>query len=277
MDNSDSAIVAIVADTHINSTVGLCPRRVKLDDGGTYHPSKGQRALWSAWLEFWESVFAQATKIDAQVYAVINGDLNDLNVHDGTGLITKNRSDIIRMTVDALEPVMAADHIFIIRGTEAHVGRRANLEEEVAKDLNTEPDAQAGTHSWWWLKLNAAGVLFDIAHHPQTFSRRPWTLDAAPNRHAAIIRDEYQERGEKVPDVAVRAHVHKYVPGNRRLKPQFFYCFPWLLTTAHARRLGATEFETIGGLVFTCQDSQYTFEPESWRPYALKRKIWSAP
>jgi len=42
----DTVIVAVVADTHPNSTVGLCPPEVELDDGGTYHASKAQRWLW---------------------------------------------------------------------------------------------------------------------------------------------------------------------------------------------------------------------------------------
>lgn len=37
----------IVSDTHINSTVAICPSEVELDDGGSYRPSRGQRWLWA--------------------------------------------------------------------------------------------------------------------------------------------------------------------------------------------------------------------------------------
>jgi hypothetical protein len=253
---------------------------------GTHRATKAQRVVYAAWQEFWqERVYAKARAIGAQVYVVLNGDLNDLNVHDrrGSELITTVNADIIKMSIQALEPVLEGKpaYIFIVRGTEAHTGKAASLEEEVAKDLdraNVVYDERAGTCSWYWLPMEAGGVTFDIAHHPETWATRPWTEDAAAARCAAIVRGRYFERGEKPPDIVVRNHVHKYVPSAKRLPPQMFYGPGWQLTGAHPRRYGATTFRRIGGLVFICQNGRYDQEyiPHLWRPPQLRRKPWKA-
>lgn len=271
-------LLAAVADLHTNSFTGLCPPVVTLDNAGTYRANKAQRIVWRAWCEFWDTVGAKAQELGTQVYAVLNGDLNDANVYDKTSLITRAEADIVKMSVAVLEPALeVADKIFIVRGTEAHVGKRASLEEEVAKDIGAVKDEVAGTYSWYWLPLSANGVLFDIAHHPQTVARRPWTWDAAANRSAYIIRSQYLDRGEKPPDVALRAHVHKYGLSNGRLPPHFFYLPPWQLTTNYGHRLGAgSGIEPPGGLVFVCQDGQFTWKAERWLPrkLGLRRKPW---
>ena len=271
------ALVVAIADLHINSTVGLCPPAVNLDDGGTYRASKSQRVVWSAWKQFWELVAEKAKAEKARLYVVVNGDLNDFNVHDGAGLISRVRSDVIKMSVQVLGPVLdITSRLFIVRGTEAHTGRHANLEEAVAKDIGAIKDDEAGTWSWRWLRAEFNKVLFDISHHPQTFARRPWTVGSAPARQSAIIRDEYLERGERVSDIALRAHVHYYVPGAREPKPQVFYLPPWQLTETYARRLGATACRPIGGLWFLCQNGDYTWDAEIWKPRKLGigKGIW---
>lgn len=274
-DDDETVIVAVVGDLHVNSTVGLCPPYVDLDDGGTYRPSKAQRWLWRCWLDFWNKIGALKREHGAQCYAVLNGDLADDNRHSKHQLITPNNTTVIRMTAGVLEPALdVADRAFVVRGTEAHAGPSAQLDEKVAEDIDAERNEEAKTWSWWWLPLEAAGVRFDIAHHPQTFGSRPWTLDPAAARHAVIIRDQYWERGERPPDVAVRSHVHTYSLSAKRLKPQFFYTPPWELTTAHGhRRGGGGGVEPVGGLPFVCQNGEYTFDkPISYR--ARRQPPW---
>lgn len=267
-------LVVIVADTHINSTVGLAPPSTNLDDGGTYRASKPQLAVWSAWRTFWQIIRDKKESTGAQVTAIANGDLNDFNVHDGAELISRSRADVIKMTIDVLEPMLAvADRVFIVRGTEAHVGKKANLEEAVARDIGAVPFGKS-RHSWYWLWAEFGGVTFDVAHHPQTTARRPWTKDAAAARHAAIIRNEYWERNRTPPDVALRAHAHYFADsGQKRVKPLFVYCPPWQLTTSYGHRLGsAGGVESVGGLWFLCQDGRYTWDVETWKP--PEQKLW---
>lgn len=260
-----ASIVVVTGDTHVNSMAGLCPPFVTRDDGSEHRPSKSQRAVWRKWLETWEYIDQLRTrrlKKNLPLYVVLAGDLVDKNSHDGTSLIAHMRTTITEMAVEVFAPVaQMADHLFVVRGTEAHVGPRAELEEWLADDLGAEPDPETGRASWWHLPLEVEGVRFDIAHHPATAAARPWTWPAAAARHSAIIRFEYLEQGEPVPDVALRFHRHHYQPGPPWPKPFFCYGPSWSLTGPYARRVGAGALPNrIGLLVFVVDDGHFQFD-----------------
>jgi hypothetical protein len=267
-----AAVVAIAGDLHINSTVGLCPPTVALDDGGTFHASKAQRWIWRCWLDYWERV----GKSDSPIYVVLNGDLVEGLHHRTTQLVTHNEETQLAMALQVLEPVARlADYLFIVRGTEAHTGPSAQWEEHLADDLSAVRDTVGLTASWWHLPLEVEGVTFDICHHPQTGSQRPWTLDQAAARQAAITWDEYQEMGQKPPDVVIRSHRHVFGRGYRDDTLSVF-CPSWQITTAFGRRLGTgRRVQPIGGLVFQCQDGRYTWSDQRYRP--IPRKPWTSP
>src|SRR3990170_2975099 len=163
-----TTILAVVSDTHINSSVGLSPLSVNLDDGGTYHASKGQRWLWHNWLDFWQSVGECVTKHTQgkdkpNVWTVFNGDLVE---GDGKNrshqLITHNDTTAMRIALDAIQPALeASERVFVIRGTAAHVGLSASLEEKIAIDIEAVKCKETDTYSWWTLLLDCDGVLFD--------------------------------------------------------------------------------------------------------------------
>ena len=164
------AVVVIVSDLHVNSTVGLCPQRVALDDGGTYQQSKAQRWIYRCWLDFWQHVDNLPR---SALYVVLNGDLVEGLHHGTTQLVTHNEETQLGMALQLLEPVARlADYLFIVRGTEAHTGPSAFWEEHIAEDLSAVRDEVGLTASWWHLPLTVEGVTFDICHHPQTTSRR---------------------------------------------------------------------------------------------------------
>jgi len=264
---------------YINSQRGLCPPTVNLDDGGQYVASRGQAETWQDWLQFWRIIWEMKQRLGVPLYTVFDGDLMDVNRHDRLDPITPNLAIVLDIGLAIVEPVAEmSDHTFIVRGTEAHTGEHCALEEALARGLVrrglAEPDEVNGTASWSWLPLEVGGVTFDVTHHPQTFARRPWTVDAAPGRQGAIIRDEYYERGERPPDVAVRAHVHKWAPGPPRLPPQVFYLPPWKLVDSYNHRLGAGgAVEPVGGLWFLCRGGRYRWDVERWRP--KRRPTWS--
>ena len=142
-----SVLLAAVGDTHIGSTVGLCPRRVELDDGGTYEASKSQRWLRECWEDYWQQVKARKRK-KTRVVALLNGDLADRNRHSKYQLVMINRAVIQRMMLDVLEPVLdIADAIIVVRGTEAHVGGSSEMEEWLAADIDAVGDDHFGTAS----------------------------------------------------------------------------------------------------------------------------------
>ena len=131
--------------------------------------------MWRNWLEFWEGVPKGA-------WVIINGDLADKDYKlRNYQNITRNPATIQRMILDTMQPALdKAGRVFVVRGTTAHTGKSANLEEEFGKDIGAEktPD---GASSWWSLCLECDGVVFDVMHHA-SMGRKPWT---SPNRISA--------------------------------------------------------------------------------------------
>jgi len=257
---------------HIGSTVGLCTPTVELDDGGGYTASKSQRWLWRNWQDYWGQVAALKAE-GAQVVALLNGDVGDRNKHSAYQLVTVNRATLLRMMVDALQPVLdVADHIVIVRGTEAHTGQSAELEEALAKDIGAVPDVQAGTASWWYWEATLEQVRVAAAHHPGTNSMRPWTRGGGANRAAAMTMDSYYGQRWQ-PDLAIFNHVHHNEDSydNHPLRAIFNRCFS--LQTAYDHRSGrGLQRSVIGGLIVTIEDGSYDVDKPA---YALpQRRPW---
>ena len=264
-------IVAVVSDLHINSTIGLCPLNgVSLDDGGTYRPSKEQRWLGRCWSDFWDR--AQALGGD-RLHVVINGDAVDGDHHDTPAIVTRNMETQVRMALAVLEPSAGlADRLYIMRGTEVHTGKQAQWEEFLAKDLDAVPDDAIGSHSWWWLPLEVGGVKFDIAHHPGTSSRRPWTRGAAANRLAAWILSDYAESRSIPPDVVIRSHNHIFEDSGESHPIRAIITPAWQLCTPFGHRIGGSgKLAHIGGLLFVCEGGQYTMNAVRYRG---RRRSW---
>lgn len=271
------SILAVVSDMHINSTVGLCPPKVRLDDGGHYIASSAQRAVWAAWLNFWRIVEDMKQELNAPVITVLNGDTVDRNKHSAHQLVSANKATAVTIAILALDPMMdVSDQLCIIRGTAAHVGRGGSLEEQLAREYTSDfliPDKASGTKTWWRWQPEIEGVKFDIAHHPATASRRPWTKDAAAARMSALLRIEYLEAGLPVPDIAIRSHVHCTASSSRFSKPEVFITPPWELTSHYGHRLGSTSpIEPVGGLIFVLEDGKYDAILKTWK--GRTREIW---
>jgi hypothetical protein len=234
--------------------------------------SKAQRWIWRCWQDYWQYIDNLER---SRLYVVINGDVIEGLHHNTTQLVSHNESTQLDMALRVLEPVaQLADHLFIVRGTEAHTGPSAQWEERIALDLGAARDTVGLTASWWHLPLEVEGVAFDIGHHPQTNSRRPWTMDQAAARQAAITWAEYHDMDQRPPDVVIRSHVHQYARGYRGDTFGVF-CPPWQITTAFGRRLGTgRRIEPIGGLVFQCQDGGYTWSDKRYRP--RPRTAWTS-
>jgi hypothetical protein len=209
-----------------------------------------------------EDLKKRRLKKDRTLYSAFVGDLGDLNSHGGISLISHMQATIHDMMLQVFQPAIdMSDHAFILAGTASHTGGRGELEEWLANDLNTESDPSTGKGAWFHLLLDVEGVLFDIAHHPATAASRPWTWGPAAARHAEIIRLEYLEAGERVPDVAVRFHRHHYQQGPRQRPPFFVYGPSWQLTTPYGYRRGAGAImEPVGLLIFLVDDGTWTFD-----------------
>lgn len=273
-------IVTFAADTHPNDRVGLCPPEITLDGVGSpgkWVASTLQQESWNAWTQFWGQQGVLKKELDAQLYAVLDGDGSDDNEHGKAGLITTNKADALKIAQAVLEPMRAvADKWFMVRGTQAHAGEFAWMEEELAATCGAEPDEEAGTASWWWLPLNVEGVSFHVGHVPPTFGSKPWTIDAALGRCSKEIRDEYLERGDLPPDVAVFAHHHVFRDSGMVKKPYVVFLPGWQYMTAYGilRRGWGGFVRPIGGAWFICENGDWQFDYHIWTP--KRKREWKA-
>jgi hypothetical protein len=262
------AVVALVGDLHINSTVALSPPVVNLDDGGTYRASSQQRWIWRHWLDFWTEVKERRDAHGARLVIIINGETGDNNHHPTGQLVTRNPADIQRMVAQALEPATSlmreGDRLFITRGTEAHTGLSSALDEATAHDLGAVPSVlknpgksnEVRVNSWWRLRAEFSGVRFDVSHHPPGGGgRRPWTRANFPMTLAAMA--DWENRNDKHPP-HLRIYGHVHAPGDSydAFRTRVIINPSWQLTTAYGHRLGGGILP-IGGAYVICDNGRY--------------------
>lgn len=252
-----TTILAVVSDTHTNSTVALAAPRLALDDGGEYRASKIQLWLWWRWLEYWAAVRQVRTALGAPVLALFVGDLVDDNRHCTTQLISKNPVDQLNHADLVLRPAMASvDGAAVFRGTEAHTGVSAHLEEIIAGRIATIRPKDAA--AWWHMYGEFDGVSLDVAHHPGHGSMRPWTRGGEVSRLAADVVMRYARRRALAPHLALRGHNHRAGDSFETQPTRAIITPSWQLTTAFGHRLGlGGDFEPVGGAIIICHNGTY--------------------
>ena len=247
-------ILAVVADTHIGSTVAICPPSVMLDDGGGYRPSRGQQWLWQCWGDYWQTVMAHKPQGGGHRWCVHLGDVGEGNHHGTTQIVTANPVTQSAMVAEVLEPVARwADRLFVIRGTEAHAGPSASSEESAADDLGAVRDDLLGTASWWHLLLEVGGARFDLAHHPPSFPGREQTRGNAAVTLASVVIAEYARTGDKPPQFALRGHAHLFADSGETYQTRGVLCPAWQLATGYANKRRPGQLAHIGGLLFVIE------------------------
>lgn len=205
--------IIVIADTHCNSTIGLCrPDGHRLDDGGTYLPSKFQTALWSMFENMCEEWIPRVTKKEPWDL-VINGDSIDGDHHRTPTIISRNMQDQFRVARDTLSPIVkqcksSGGKLFMVRGTEAHVGPSAQEEERLAEALGATPDSN-GNFSRWKLYRNLGGHLCMFRHHIGGGQSQAYEGTALTKTQANQFTDAGRW-GRRVAQVDVRAHRHRY-------------------------------------------------------------------
>ena len=144
--------IIVISDIHCGCQLGLCPPKVKLDSGGTYHSSKLQKKVWKMWEYFWNEWTPMVTK--GEPYIIVNnGDAIDGVHHSSVTQISHNITDQIQIAKDVLTPIINHKNCagyYHIRGTEAHVGKSGQSEEGLAKALGAIPD-EIGNYARWEL------------------------------------------------------------------------------------------------------------------------------
>jgi hypothetical protein len=266
-------IIYLAGDMHINSTVALCAPRVELDDGGTYHASRQQRALWESWQDFWGHDYP------GRKIAVLNGDIGELDTkRRSTQLVAQNKATITKLLLTTLEPAYnAVEKLIFMRGTMAHTGKAGWIEEALADDCDAAVRQSDSIASWYHFRGEIGGIKTDIAHHT-SMGRMPWTAPNAANRIAALAMYHYGvTMGEHPPDLLVRSHNHRYADSGDNY-PVWAVCLPcWQLITEYGYRIGGElSLPDIGGVIVTVRDGaivkkdKLIYKPKASKAWVLK-------
>jgi hypothetical protein len=271
-------IVAVTSDHHTGSTVGLCPPEgVRLDDDGSYTPSKAQQWIWHNWeKDFWPAVAERRAHHKAQLWNAFNGDLSEGDHHGTSQIISKNPepaayvSDRVFGVPSGLKP----DRTFVIRGTEAHVGPGGATEEAWARRMKAERNPVTKTWSWWHLRFEVYGVRFDFQHHGRT-GTRPWTRASVVGALAAEIFYEHSAAGYPHPHLAIRSHRHVHADSYDAAPTRVIQTPAWQLKTAHAHKVAPESIADIGGIIIIVYpDGKYDVEKKLYKPELPK--MWEA-
>lgn len=266
--------IIAVSDTHINSTVGLCPGKVNLDDGGTYHPSRSQRWLWECWMDLCNFV----NKLEGRKILLHCGDLVELDTKRRSNqIITPNKSTIMNITLDALEPMISqVQACLFIRGTVAHAGKSQWAEEAIARQYDHAiHNKKQDTASWYHFQGKIDWLRMDIAHHAN-MGGLPWNAPNAANRLATRILWYYQIRIRQIPPhLALRAHNHRWADSGENFEVRVVFLPAFQIITEFGYRIGSElELPDIGAVIITIRDDHYSLQKKFYEPKENKQ-IWA--
>ena len=267
--------IAVISDTHCNSTVALLhPLGIENDDGATTLPSKAQRWLWECWNDYWTHVEQRWQDCERR-YVVINGDAVEGNHHSTPQLHSLSETTQQRIAVKVFERFLELDPdaVFLVRGTESHVGHAAKFEENLAEALGCEQSLDTNTFSHYHLRMEVDGVRLDLKHHGRT-GYRPWTRANATSMLAAQMTFEAASMPEdERPHVAVRSHTHNHADSHDNFPVRVIQTYPWQLSTSFGHRVNpGVGVLPVGGMYIECASGEY--EVKKWKYEPERPTIW---
>lgn len=265
-------LVAVVNDVHCGGTTALCPARISFDDGGEYVASKAQVWLWDCWRDYWATVEKRCDALDAELYVIFNGDLVEGDHHRTTQILSGNPNSqaAVLNAAMAIPLALKPNRIVITRGTGAHVGSSACAEERIADGLRRDKrpiisNVESGTASHWHWYANIHGVTLDVTHHGR-IGQREHTRASQTAAYAHDIHLAYTKRGERPPDLALRAHNHKWADSFDACKPRVVGVGAWQLGTEHVHKVAPDSLADIGGVIITIERGEYALDKIKYEP-----------
>lgn len=245
--------LAVVSDLHCGSTVGLCgPEEITWDDGGHYAPGPEQGWLWKNWVAFWQQV--KEIKGRDHLGILCNGDLVDGDHHGTIQIISRDQQVQLHILKECFAPVLALKPTLaaVVRGTEAHVGKGAAVEEGFARWLKEKgvavPKSSTGMYSHWHFHGEILGSTIDAAHHGR-MGQRPWTKSGVVGNLAAQIVMEAANEGRTPPTLAFRSHYHTHFDTHDAFVTRLIQTPAFQLHTAYAHKVVPEVLSDIGGII----------------------------
>jgi len=249
------AIVS-VSDLHTGSTTGLLPTGVKGVDGTPIGQNPFQKTLYKYWRHFWHEFVPEVTKGASALFVEINGDAIDGVHHDTTNIVSnswKAQEDAAIQTLQEVPELCPKkiDEWFFVKGTEVHVGKNGDSEERIAKTLGAVQNEIGEYASYQW-RIDVDGMLFQFAHHIGTTSSAAYE-SSAPMRELIAALVEAAQWGQKLPDVLVRSHRHRFIEvpiPTERGRIRVVITPAWQLRTPFVERIDRMRLPHIGGVVY---------------------------
>lgn len=261
--------LVVVSDTHCGDRLGLCPRDgAHLDDGGMYIPSRLQCVVAGWWAEFWGEWVPQATH--GEPYSVVvNGDMIDGDHHGATHQISHNLEDQCEVAYRMFQPVveLCEGRFYVVRGTEAHVGKGGVEEERLAKRLGAIPNRE-GQYARWELRIRVGESLCQILHHIGTTGSSAHETSALNAEIAAVLTDAARFHRE-VPRMIARGHRHRCCEVRLPTKFGYLTCFVtagWQMKTPFAYKVAGARVTApqIGGSLIRQGDMEIHTRHQVW-------------
>ena len=258
-----------VADLHCGCQFGLYPDYpIQLDGAGNYIGSKLQKVVYGYWREFWDEWVPMVTR-DEDFAVVIVGDATDGEHHGNKTHISTNLNDQANIAIELLKPVIerCKGRFYMIRGTEAHVGKSAELEENLAKHLGAVPN-EVGQHARWDMWVNMGGMYVHLLHHIGTTSSMAYESTALFKEYNEFCADSARWQ-RPAPSVILRAHRHRLIETRVPTKSGYGIAVVlpgWQLKTPFTWRIAGGRVVTpqFGGVLVRLGDEELYVRHKVW-------------
>ena len=203
----------VVSDLHCGCKMGLLPEGVVLDCGDEAKQNALQKVTWAWWQSFWNEWVPNVTK--GEPYSVVfNGDTMDGRHHESVTQVSQNLADQQEIAEAVIKPIRDLPNvdgrIYIVRGTEAHVGTSAENEQKLAKLLQIKQNRVNGEYARNELWMQVGRGLVHFAHHVGTTGGMAYESSAIMKELVEAFNESARCRIQP-PDVVARSHRHRHI------------------------------------------------------------------
>ena len=276
--------LVFLSDIHAGSTVGMLhPDGVQTDEQVWIKPSKLQLWLWQQYQQCVKDVEDFTHGYERHLFLV--GDMTEGVHHKTVQVISGDKGVHIQAAADVLHHGILQipfETVHMVRGTPAHVDANSGLEKSVASHLvrkghNLERHKRGDSNSYVapYIYAEYDDVLFDIRHHGRS-GKREHTRGPYLKWYAQDIYFSHLSDGRRPPDIAVRAHLHKFMDSGpdhrgwtRALQTP---CFQ--LRTAYIHRRSIETLPDIGCCVVLIDEGRVHVKPFLYQPEPDPQPIW---